>query len=64
MERQFAMLEKRVESLEAKLDSQYKMLEAINESLKTLVSLETGLYGDSKNRQTGLVDRVRHLDRS
>jgi uncharacterized coiled-coil protein SlyX len=59
---QFMVLEKRVASLETKLDTQYRMLEAINESLKTLVSLEAGIYGDKKNRQEGLVDRVKSLE--
>lgn len=59
---QFMALEKRVQSLESKLDTQYAMLEAINESLKTLVSLEAGIYGDKKNRQEGLVDRVKSLE--
>lgn len=61
-QQQFEMLEKRVQSLEDKLDTQYKILESINKSLKSLVSLETGLYGDEKNRQEGLVDRVRRLE--
>lgn len=60
---QFMALETRVEKIEGKLDSQWEVLGQINEKLKKLDTIETGLFGNEVLGHDGVIKRQADLQR-
>ena len=58
-EEQFEGLEKRVEHIEKGLN---EALELLSTAIDKLDTINTGIYGDAKNRHEGLLERVSNLE--
>lgn len=60
-EKQIMALETRVEKIEGKLDSQWEVLGQINEKLKKLDTIETGLFGNEIIGHEGVIKKQADL---
>jgi len=62
-EKQIMALETRMEKVEGKLDSHWDVLAQINEKLKKLDTIETGLFGNEILGHEGVIKRQADLQR-